>query len=207
MSFRLALTKLIHTSLTQNLLPPNTPFRQAPKDLKTPPYVTSEPAVTHRKLDFIPDPTVTPSPNPANGAKSTLKFIVLATDGLWDELSSSDVVALVGGHLAGLKGVVTKTTLAQTVHETKGVMGVDGKSTSVLEKKQQRRRNGEWAFVDAHIGTHLIRNALGGADRDSLSKKISIPPGMARNFRDDLTVTVLWYEKLDSQGETVKTKL
>src|SRR5260370_39140898 len=74
-------TKLIHTSLTQNLLPPNTPFRKAPKDLKTPPYVTSEPAVTHRKLDFIPDSTVTSSLNPTDGAKSTLKFVVLATDG------------------------------------------------------------------------------------------------------------------------------
>ena len=132
---------------------------------------------------------------------------MLATDGLWDELSSSEVVSLVGGHLAGLKGSMPKATLAQTVQETKGAMGVDGKSASVLEKKHQRRRHGEWAFVDEHIGTHLIRNALGGADQDVLSRKVSIPPGMARNFRDDLTVTILWYEKSDSQGETVRAKL
>jgi len=49
-----------------------TPLRKAPTTLKTPPYVTAKPVVTHRKLDFE---------NPAS-----MRFLVIATDGLWDEL-------------------------------------------------------------------------------------------------------------------------
>jgi serine/threonine protein phosphatase PrpC len=45
-----------------------------PPNLKTPPYVTAQPVVTHRKIKFDDEK------NP------TIKFIVLATDGLWDEL-------------------------------------------------------------------------------------------------------------------------
>ncbi|KAF8313158.1 phosphatase 2C-like domain-containing protein [Cantharellus anzutake] len=197
----------IQESLVQNLLPPNTPFRKAPKDLKTPPYVTSEPVITHRKLDFISDPSSTSVSTTPAKPKSTLRFVVLATDGLWDELSSSEVVSLVGGHLAGLKGSVPKTALIETVRDTEGAMGVEGKSASVSEKKQRQRETGEWAFVDDHVGTHVIRNAFGGADRDRLDKKISIPLGMARNFRDDVTVTVIWYEKSNPQAEIVKAKL
>jgi pyruvate dehydrogenase phosphatase len=49
-----------------------TPLRKAPLTLKTPPYVTAKPVVIHRKVDFE-DP-------------GSLRFLVIATDGLWDAL-------------------------------------------------------------------------------------------------------------------------
>ncbi len=50
-------------------------LRSQPQTLKTPPYVTARPEVTHRKLSFD------------KSAPGAIRFLVLATDGLWDELT------------------------------------------------------------------------------------------------------------------------
>jgi pyruvate dehydrogenase phosphatase len=95
-------------------------IRPAPAGLKTPPYVIATPVVTHQKFSL---------PNPASSEPkptSSLKFLVLATDGLWDELSSEDVVALVGGHFAGLKGTISKSSLPALVPTTAGFVGFCG---------------------------------------------------------------------------------
>lgn len=47
-----------------------------PGALKTPPYVTAKPEVTHRTLSI---PAL--SPDSVSSDKSTLRFLVLATDG------------------------------------------------------------------------------------------------------------------------------
>ncbi|KAF9506120.1 hypothetical protein BS47DRAFT_1429948 [Hydnum rufescens UP504] len=184
---------------------PGTDHRSPRPDLKTPPYVTSEPVVTHRKLSFLPDPSSNRSGSPADKdstSKSTLKFVVLATDGLWDQLSSREVVSLVGGYMSGLKGAVPKPVLAASVRETVGAEGVQGKEEKDTGKA---RKAGQWAFIDEHVGTHLIRNAFGGADREHLARLVSIPDGLARSFRDDVTVTVIWYDA--APKEEVKAKL
>jgi pyruvate dehydrogenase phosphatase len=175
-------------------------FRSSPRDLKTPPYVTPEPEVTHRKLSFLPLPS---SQEQQPTTKSTLRFIVLATDGLWDCLSSSEVVSLVGGHLSGLKGIVPKSVLASTTIMTESSAGVEGK-----EKKSSRDQlEGNWAFLDENVGSHVIRNAFGGGDELALRKKVSIPPPVARSFRDDITVTVVWWHDGRQDSTQMKAKL
>ena len=170
-------------------------FRALPATHKTPPYVTARPEVTHRKLALPPSASATDAPK--------LRFLVLATDGLWDELSSEEVVALVGGHLAGLTGRVPKTDLPGLVRTTAGTPTVNGKSF-----EPARSTEGAWAFVDDNVGTHLIRNALGGADERRLRKLLSIPPPLSRSYRDDITVTVVWWEDgPDSAPEVVRAKL
>ncbi|KAH9943231.1 protein serine/threonine phosphatase 2C [Epithele typhae] len=153
---------------------------------ETPPYVTARPVVTHRPLAFLPLPADPTAPAP----KSALRFVVLATDGLWDELANEEVVALVGGHLAGLRGTVPKADLARLVPTAAGSAGVDGKS----HLRGQQDARGAWAFEDDNLSTHLIRNALGGGDVEHLRKLASIPAPYSRRFRDDITVTVVWWE-------------
>ncbi|EMD40478.1 hypothetical protein CERSUDRAFT_121229 [Gelatoporia subvermispora B] len=175
----------------------NKPMRSTPSALKTPPYVTATPEVTHREL-ALPS-----SPNPK--PKSSLRFLVLATDGLWDELSSEDVVALVGGHLAGLQGVVPKASLTDLVPTSTGTPTVDGKA-----KQRAQDAEGAWEFKDENVSAHLIRNAFGGAHHAHLRKLLSIPAPYARSYRDDITVTVVWWEDArgaEVAGETVKAKL
>ncbi|EEB94610.1 hypothetical protein MPER_06547, partial [Moniliophthora perniciosa FA553] len=171
------------------------PMRKAPITLKTPPYVTARPVVTHRKLSFE-DP-------------SSIRFVVIATDGLWDELRSEEVVGLVGGHLAGLKGSIPKRDLPSLVPTTTANAGIDGK----MNKKADD--SGTWAFVDDNVSSHLIRNALGGGDELALRKIMSIPAPYSRRHRDDITVTVIWWEKGQEEQansasmslEAVKSKL
>ena len=169
-------------------------LRALPATHKTPPYVTARPEVTHRKL-ALPPHTTTTAPK--------LRFLVLATDGLWDELSSEEVVALVGGHLAGLTGRVPKADLPALVRTSAGTPTVNGKSS-----EPARSTEGAWAFVDENVGTHLIRNALGGANEDRLRKLLSIPAPLSRSYRDDITVTVVWWEDgPDATPEVVRAKL
>jgi pyruvate dehydrogenase phosphatase len=180
-------------------------MRPPPTAFKTPPYVTSTPVVTHRKLSFLPLAT-----SPSSKPSSTLRFIVLATDGLWDQLTSEEVVALVGGHIAGLKGYIPKSSMPNLVPTSTGTPTVEGK-----DKKRANKDEGAWAFVDENVSSHLIRNAFGGGDEKALRKLLSIPAPFARSYRDDVTVTVVWWEdgrekdaKIDNFApEKIKAKL
>jgi len=165
-------------------------MRRWPGPLKSPPYVTAKPEVTHATLAI---PAL--SPVSASSEKSTLRFLVLATDGLWDQLSSEDVVALVGGHLSGLKGSIPKSDLPNLVPTSTGTAAVEGKS------KRRELAEGAWAFVDDNPGTHLIRNALGGANNYQLRRTLSIPAPYSRSHRDDITVTVVWWQEGEEQQQ------
>ncbi|CAE6393531.1 unnamed protein product [Rhizoctonia solani] len=180
--------KELQERLVTSLLTPGSAYRKTPANLKTPPYVTSRPVITRRTLDFLP------SPNRQSNSKSTLRFLVLATDGLWDELSSAEVVSLVGGYLEGRRGNVSKAELANTVAVSTSTEGAGIEGKDAASKANQGSKDGEWAFVDENVGTHLIRNAFGGADREKLSQLLSIPPPYSRRYRDDVTVTVVWWE-------------
>lgn len=168
--------------------------RPARPGFKTPPYVTATPVVTHRKLS-LPNPGSS-EPKPS----SSLKFLVLATDGLWDELSSEEVVALVGGYFAGLKGTISKSSLPALVPTVAGSPTVRGKAITKAKAQQ-----GSWAFQDDNVSAHLIRNAFGGGDEDKLRKILSIPAPHSRRWRDDVTVTVVWWE--EAQESSMKAKL
>ena len=167
-------------------------MRATPSLSKTPPYVTARPVITHRKLAL---PTTSAD---GHSSKSGLRFVVLATDGLWDELSSEDVVALVGGHLAGLSGTVSKSELSDLVPTASGA----GATVEGKDKRRKSDNGAAWAFVDKNVSTHLIRNALGGGDDARLRQLLSIPPGLARNYRDDITCTVVYWEAEGAEAKT-----
>jgi pyruvate dehydrogenase phosphatase len=158
--------------------------------LKTPPYVTATPVVTHFKMSL---------PTPTAKLSQSMRFVVLATDGLWDELTSHEVVALVGGFLAGTRGNISSDSLSKIVPVSDGSLGVDGK------EKRKQRRDDTWTFVDDNVSTHLIRNAFGGGNETKLRQMISIPAPYSRRYRDDITVTVIWWE--DGEQNAVKAKL
>lgn len=180
----------IQQTLSQAFLVGNgRPLRPPPALFKTPPYVIARPVVTHRKLSFSP---------PADGSpEKTLRFLVLATDGLWDQLSSEDVVSLVGGHLAGLKGTISKSALPSLVPVSAGSLGIEGKD------KKNKATAGSWAFTDDNVSAHLIRNAFGGGDEMALRRVLSIPAPYARRYRDDVTVTVVWWEDGNEEGARI----
>ena len=159
-------------------------MRGPPGNLKTPPYVTPQPVITHRKLDFLKRPDVSTQPQ----GSPELRFIVLATDGLWDRLSSAQVVSLVSGYLAGIKGTVQRSSLPVATSNA----GFEGKS----HKPSLSSDKGIWVFKDDNLATHLLRNSFISADgsEEDVRKMVSIPPPTARSFRDDISITVVWWE-------------
>ena len=122
-------------------------------EYSTPPYLTAEPEVTCFQL------------------QRSDKFLVLATDGLWDMLSNEEVVHCVHKHL------------------------------SMLHKKPIRRGAYEVSFTQKEFGCDftntascLIREALGGDDHVALSTNLSIPYPDVRMYRDDMTVIVVHFD-------------
>ncbi|GCC35118.1 pyruvate dehydrogenase [acetyl-transferring]-phosphatase 1, mitochondrial [Chiloscyllium punctatum] len=142
-------------------------FRSYPANHHTPPYLTAEPEVTYHRL------------------RPQDKFLVLATDGLWDIMHRQNVVQIVGEHL-------TRLHIQQPISAA-GYKVTVGQMHSLLLERKARMSS---AFKDQNTATHLIRHALGSnefgnIEHSRLSKMLSLPEGMARTYRDDLTVVVV----------------
>lgn len=120
-----------------------------PELSKTPPYVKSFPEVTHHALQ------------PAD------RFLIVATDGLWDWVRPEKAVEIVGEYMAKQK------------------------QDPAFEKK----------FKNA--ATYLLHQALGEVpDRvqnetpDSHRVKVlALPAGYSRRYRDDITVSVVFFSE------------
>ena len=158
-------------------------FGKSPSPLlKTPPYVTAEPIITTTKVD------------PSRG-----DFVVLATDGLWEMLTNEEVIGLVGQWLeehGAPKGGSSATSWAKSFFSTqskklpveKPIMA----PTEVGEGQRAPLRQTQWdvkttdeRFVveDRNVATHLVRNALGGRDRDMVCGLLTLVSPYARRYR------------------------
>ncbi|KAJ1924288.1 hypothetical protein IWQ60_005295 [Tieghemiomyces parasiticus] len=132
-------------SIQRTIYPSQFPGRRAtPPHYLTPPYVTATPVVTDRPL----------SPRD--------KFIVVASDGLYDELSNAEVVQAVAEFWES------------------------------RIYAQPDPRFGPVALKDDNAATHLIRKAFGGDDPDVIARLLAIPSPNSRRYRDDITVTVIF---------------
>jgi pyruvate dehydrogenase phosphatase len=169
--------------------------RQTPHELKTPPYVTAEPEVTTTKI------------NPERG-----DFLVLGSDGVFEMLTNEELVGLVAQWIE-IK-MPDNSSMAIKSHDSPGVFqklfGLSKKERSTVEdvssnkdaQKQVIRRaagaHPAFTVQDENVATHIIRNALGGADQEQVSMLISIPAPLSRRYRDDLTVTVVFFGDLEA---------
>ncbi|VDL98899.1 unnamed protein product [Schistocephalus solidus] len=208
-------------------MPPNYPV--CPRFYHSPPYLVPTPQVVCRKL--------TPGRD---------RFIVLATDGLWDMLSPEEAVQVVAQHLIDYKGDLLKEGLrifdailrsisqmlqvpvqpfGKVVRYTSGQLG-----TRINELAIRRRDILSLVFAQAmdcdhpfswdaievvamantkqalrpndpsHAGprdtaaSRLIRTALGGESMDTsrIAMHLSVPANVARFYRDDITVLVIY---------------
>lgn len=77
---------------------------------------------------------------------------MLATDGLYDCLSSEEVVALVAGHLDGLKGDKSRTEVLGRLQESQAASLV-----SPHKPREDKEKGKRFTFEDQNLGTHLVR--------------------------------------------------
>jgi pyruvate dehydrogenase phosphatase len=156
--------------------------------LKTPPYVTAEPVVTSTEIE------------PSKG-----DFVVMATDGLWEMLTNEEVVGLVGQWIekqnekstnagsstAWLSSWFKSPTPTTLPVEKGGNMDKTGRSNGKgdLPIRQQQwsvpseNSHGRFVVEDKNAATHLVRNALGGKDRDMVCALLTLPSPYSRRYR------------------------
>ncbi|GLI72239.1 [pyruvate dehydrogenase [acetyl-transferring]]-phosphatase 1, mitochondrial [Penicillium ochrochloron] len=156
--------------------------------LKTPPYVTAEPIITTTKID------------PSKG-----DFIVMATDGLWEMLSNEEVVGLVGqwleqqqsgngGSKAWLQSWFSFDSQKQLPVEPAKDQSTEGQRRPI--RQQQYDISGaasRFVVEDKNAATHLVRNAMGGKDKDMVCALLTLPAPYSRRYRDDVTVEVIFF--------------
>jgi pyruvate dehydrogenase phosphatase len=135
----------------------------------SPPYITAEPVVVTTEIQEKGD------------------FLIMASDGLWDHLSSEQAVKLV-------------EMWVETIRNEKSGKGIQ--RSRPLQTKANGVKEEEWrikdeSFVveDKNVATHLARNALGGGDHERLCGVIGAQPPLARSARDDITVQVIFFDK------------
>jgi len=136
-----------------------------PNSYRTPPYLDAEPEVVHYRL----------SPKD--------RFLVLASDGLWDsdDIDEDKVVSLVGHHIDG----------KQVLHSYRPP---DGASLEAIhEALSKRKANLAKRTVDGNAATHLLRHAL-GLEHGYVSAQLTLPQHLVRQYRDDITITVVYFD-------------
>lgn len=147
--------------------------------LKTPPYVTAEPIITTTKVD------------PSKG-----DFIVMATDGLWEMLSNEEVVGLVGQWVeqqqsAAASGSSSKAWLQSWFSSQKSLpveTATDGSTEGQRRPIRQQQYDiagaaSRFVVEDKNAATHLVRNAMGGKDKDMVCALLTLLSPYSRRYR------------------------
>lgn len=144
------------------------------KDYKEGPYLTAEPAVTTVEVPENED-----------------SFLILATDGLWDTMSSEDAVNLVGWWIEWQrKGGQTPPPKPWTSGSKKEA----GTGPTVLGWERNCQFEEANATVqDGNAAVHLVRNGLGGADDETVRGALTFRYPNSRDIRDDITVQVVFF--------------
>lgn len=137
-------------------------------DVRTPPYLTAEPVVTSTKID----------PNKPS-------FLIMATDGLWDYLSSEQGVGLVGNWLEP-QGTREKKSIPE---RTDGQFDFGRFWKDVNWKFEEERTTTQ----DDNAAVHLMRNSLGGNHHELIAGRLAFGPPFSRRIRDDITVQVVFF--------------
>lgn len=133
-------------------------------DVQTPPYLTAEPVVTSTKI----------------GAAQKPSFLIMATDGLWDMLSSQQAVDLVGKWVESEASKPAPTYKPLDFGQLEG--GVDDR---FVEERT--------IVQDDNAAVHLVRNSLGGNHNELITGRLAFSAPFSRNVRDDITVQVVFF--------------
>ena len=148
--------------------------RSVLEHVKTPPYFTAEPVVTR-----------------ADGIKEG-DFIILASDGLGECLTNPEAIGLVGKWREMVDppaGYQLWRNLWQAFSNDDSSLPVVVSPPDELKAKHDGRRHQQWVAskmfttVDENVATHLIRNSLGGSDKDLLEALLSLESPSSRSYR------------------------
>lgn len=139
-------------------------------DVRTPPYLTAEPVVTSTPID-----------------PSRPSFLIMASDGLWDNLSNDQAVGLVGKWLGSTGAEKRKSPPTRTYEPL---------DFGQLENESERYVDEREAVEDENVAVHLTRNSLGGNHHELIAGRLAFGSPFSRWARDDITVQVVFFNGL-----------
>ncbi|KAJ5924283.1 protein serine/threonine phosphatase 2C [Penicillium verhagenii] len=139
-------------------------------DVRTPPYLTAEPVVTSTKID-----------------PSRPSFLIMASDGLWDNLSSEQAVGLMGKWLGSPSGKRSPSSPTASRGPRDFVFGKGVEERFVEERT---------TVQDDNAAVHLTRNSLGGNQHELIAGRLGFGSPFSRYARDDITVQVVFFHDL-----------
>lgn len=154
--------------------------RRAPAALLSPPYVTARPEVTSTSIDL-----------------NDQGFMVLGTDGLYEMLTNEEITELVL-----IWRQKYDSAFEQRSSWLPAFLGGKGAGNDKIFNEDEQRSGQKTPYTqskkqfvcqDENVATHIIRNALGGGDTNRLYGLLSLPYPMSRSYRDDISVTVVFF--------------
>lgn len=151
-----------------NHLNPYVSYNVVPQFYHSPPYLHAVPEMAYHRLT------------------SRDRFLVIASDGLWDMMTPSQVVNVVGSWKRGIQSLnnFELPDRPMTINE-------------ILQRLKARVEGRNAGIADTNAATHLIRHALGGTesgvDHRRLSSMLALPQDVSRLYRDDITISVLHF--------------
>ncbi|KAI0355181.1 protein serine/threonine phosphatase 2C [Trametes cingulata] len=154
-------------------------------NVKTPPYLTAEPEVTSVRVQ------------PGD-------FLIMASDGLWECLTNEEAVGLVGHWRDAMR-----STRSPRAHDAPTLSSPELPVQREADEDDRTVRYRQWGAekrfvtVDENAATHLLRNALGGADTDLAAALLSMRAPRSRTYRDDITIVVVFFAAEDDRRGSI----
>lgn len=112
-------------------------------------------------------------------------FLIMATDGLWDNLSNKQAVDLVATWLE------TSSTQRRKNKPSSGYPALDfSQLRKGIDPKFVESRA---TVVDDNVAVHLTRNSLGGNHHELIAGRLALDAPFARRLHDEITVQVVLF--------------
>ncbi|CAD0098050.1 unnamed protein product [Aureobasidium mustum] len=137
--------------------------------VQTPPYVTAGPVVTSTAIDA-----------------NTPSFLILASDGMWDNLTNQQAVDLVARWLEN----PSATPADPRPKPLSDALDFGHLSRGVVNPRFEEERT---TTQDSNAAVHLVRNSLGGNRDELLAGRLAASAPFSRDIRDDITVQVAFF--------------
>ena len=157
----------------------------------TPPYMTAEPVVTETDVVCTD----------AKDSTTKSDFMIMASDGLWDRMSSEHAVECVQLWLEakarGNGSVVADPLRKAPVFPERWQLD-PGVTFDVEQRKGIRwKATPEYfTFEDDNAAVCLAKNAMGGSRKGLLIGVLSVPNPQSRDAVDDTTIMVVFFDKV-----------
>ncbi|KAF1851439.1 protein serine/threonine phosphatase 2C [Cucurbitaria berberidis CBS 394.84] len=171
---------------------------------KTPPYMTAEPEVTETEVVRVDAKD--------KGARGKSDFMIMASDGLWDRISSEHAVECVerwldakdrgNGSVKNDPQLLANPPVFPTPFALDSGVDVDVENGKEVDWQATPEY---FAIEDENAAVCLARNAMGGTRRGLFFGILSVPGPLGRNAVDDTTIMVVFFDKL-GEGPDVKAK-